>query len=170
MKRLFSDILGKSVYCREVPGIVARVFDLILDPTNGTLVALSVHPSMARVVGVRDVLSWYPQIVIRDTDSITEPEEILRIRDVLTHGYAPFFGNTVVNEAGEVLGKVHDYLINIDTGILVNIMVAKSFLGLVNYQGRVIPWGDIVRVEPEQIVVKDDARVREVQPELVGAV
>ncbi len=170
MKKLFSEIQGKPVFSRDVQGAVARVFDLILDPVNGTLVALSVHPSMKQVVGMRDVLSWYPEIVIRDTDSIVAPDEVQRIQQVLEKDYAPFLDNTVVTESGKKLGRVYDYLFDLDAGILLKIMVAKTFLGLINIDDRILSASDIVKVELDQITVKDDMRVAEsVQAELAGA-
>lgn len=169
MKKLFSEIQGKPVFSRDVTGAVARVFDLVLDPMNGTLVALSVHPSMGKIVGMRDILSWYPKIVIRDTDSIVEPEDVARVQQVLTHDYAPFLHNAVVTESGADLGRVYDYLFDLDAGIVLKIIVAKSFLGLVHFSERVISAKDIIRVDPGQIVVKDDTRVVEREVEMAGA-
>lgn len=169
MKKLFSDIQGKMVYSRDSGGPVARVFDLILDPVNGTFVALSVHPFLKKVVGMRDIISWYPKVVIRDVDCIVDPDEVMRIKEVLDKGYAPFLDNTVVTESGKKLGKVYDYLFDIDAGILLKMMVAKNFLGLVHTSERVIPASDIIRVEADCIIVKDDMRIREATPELMGA-
>ncbi len=169
MKKLFSDIQGKMVYSRDSGGPVARVFDLILDPANGTFVALSVHPFMKKIVGMRDVISWYPKIVIRDAECIVDPDEVMRIKDVLDKGYAPFLDNTVVTESGKKLGQVYDYLFDIDAGILLKMMVAKSFLGMVRTSERVLPASDIIRVETDRIIVKDDMRVIEATPELIGA-
>lgn len=169
MKKLFSEIQGKPVFSRDTQGAVARAYDLILDPANGTLVALSVHPSMKQVVGMRDVISWYPEIVIRDMDSIVDPEEVQRIQQVLEKNYGPFLDNTVVTESGKKLGRVYDYLFDLDAGILLKIMVAKTFLGLINLDDRVLSASDIVKVEPDRIVVKDDMRVIETRTELAGA-
>ncbi len=169
MKKLFSQIQGKPVFSRDTRAPVARAFDLILDPANGTLVALSVHPSAANVVGMRDILSWYPEIVMRDTDSIVEPSEVIRIQEVLNHQYAPLMGNLVVTESGTVLGRVYDYLFDLDAGIMLKFMVAKTFLGLINFGERIFSAKDIIRMEPDRIIVKDDMTVLEVQPEMLGA-
>ncbi len=172
MKKLFSEIQGRPVFSRDTTGPVARIFDLVIDPTNGTLVALSVHPSAAKIVGTRDILSWYPHIVIRDMDSITEPDEVIKVHEVLSDSsYGPFFKNTVVTESGEELGRVFDYVINLDAGVVLNLMVAKTFLGLVHFSERIIPVSDIIRVEPDRIIIKDDMRIPETvrEPEMMGA-
>lgn len=172
MKKLFSEIQGRPVFSRDTAGPVARIFDLVIDPANGTFVALSVHPSAAKIVGARDILSWYPHIVIRDMDSITEPDEVIKVHEVLSEAsYGPFFKNSVVTESGEKLGRVFDYLINLDAGVVLNLMVAKTFLGLINFSERIIPVSDIIRVEPDQIIIKDDMRIPEGvrEPEMMGA-
>lgn len=170
MKKLFSEIQGKPVFSRDSRSPVALVFDLVLNPSNGTLVALSIHPSMERVVGMRDILSWYPQIVIRDLDSIVEPEEVLRIKQVIdSPTFAPFLKNRVVTESGKPLGRVYDYLFDVDAGIALKLMVAKTFFGLVNWGDRVISMQDVIRVEPDQIIVKEDMRMIEAQAEMLGA-
>lgn len=155
MKKLYSELIGKPVMARDSSSPVARVFDLILDPANGTFVALSVYPRMRRVVGARDVLSWIPEIMIRDTESMVVPDDIVRIKHVMDH-YAPFYGNRVETESGKSLGTVYDYLFDLNAGVLLTILVAKSFLGVVHYDDRIITAGDIIKVEPERIIVKDD--------------
>ena len=160
MKKLYSELLGQSIFCREAPGMVGRVFDLILDPSDGSLVAISVHFARKKIIGSRDILSWYPRIVIRDTECIVESDEIVRIQRILDQDIR-IIGNAVVTESGNELGTVYDFLFDIDKTIMLHIMVAHSFLGIFRFGNRIIPAKRIVRIESDQIVVSDDARVRE---------
>jgi uncharacterized protein YrrD len=125
---------------------------------------------MGKVVGSRDVISFYPRIVIRDTESIVAPDEIVRVHQVLTH-YAPVIRNRVITESGKDLGTVHDYLLDIDASIVLKLMVSHSFLGILHFGQRIISAKEIVRIEPEQIIVKDDMRVYEPlrETEMAGA-
>lgn len=170
MKKLYSELAGRPVFVRDVPNVIARVFDLILDPSDGSLVALSVHPNMQKVIGSRDVLSFIPRVVIRDTDSIVAPDEIVRIQQVFAR-YAPVIRNRVVTESGKNLGIVYDYLFDIDKSIVLKLMVAHSFLGILHFGQRIISAKEIIRIEPDQIIVKDDMRVREPvrEAEMLGA-
>lgn len=169
MKKLFSELIGQPVMSRDSAKPVARVFDLVFDPANGGFIALSAHPTLQQVVGARDIVSWAPQIMIRDHESIIEPSEVVRIQKVLNMR-ASFLHNRVETESGMYLGRVHDYLMDVTAGALLKIMVSKSFLGIVRFQERIIPMSEIIRVEPERIVVKDDLLMERVaKPEQVMA-
>lgn len=148
---------------------VARVFDVILDPTSGNFVALSVHPALRRVVGARDIISWSPVITVRDSESLIEPSEVVRIQKVLDL-HTTFMKNRVETESGKYLGRVYDFLLDVNLGALLKIMVAPNFLGIVRWNERVIPAGEIIRTEPERIVVKDDLLMERIpRPEQVMA-
>lgn len=170
MKKLYSELFGQPVFSRDTAGTVARIFDLVLDPSDGSLVALSVHPLTRKLIGSRDVISWYPRVTIRDMDSIVDPDDVVRIQRVL-EAYAPVIRNRVITESGKELGTVYDYLFDLDTTIMLKIMVAHSFLGMFRFGDRIISAKNIVRIEPDQIIVKDDTRVREQarEAEMVGA-
>lgn len=169
MRKLFSELIGQPVTTRDSAKPVARVFDLVLDPANGGFIALSVHPALQQVVGARDIVSWTPQITIRDLESIIEPSEVVRIQRVLNTNTA-FLYNRVETESGVYLGRVHDYLMDITAGALLKIMVSKSFLGIIRWNERIIPMSEIIRVEPERVIVKDDLLMQRVaKPERVMA-
>ncbi len=170
MKKLYSELLARPVMSRDSAKPVARVFDVILDPASGNFVALSVYPALRKVVAARDIVSWTPEITIRDSDSIIEPSEIVRIQKVLD-SHAAFIGNRVETESGKYLGRVYDFLLDVNLGALLKIIVAHDFLGIVRWNERVIPAGEIIRTEPERIIVKDDLLIEPLpsQPEQVMA-
>lgn len=169
MKRLYSELLGTPVMSRDSAKPIARVFDVILDPASGNFVALSVYPALRRVVAARDIVSWSPAITVRDSESVIEPSEVVRIQRVLD-SHTTFMKNRVETESGKYLGRVYDFLLDVNLGALLKIMVAHSFLGIVRWSERVIPAGEIVRTEPERIIVKDDLLVEPIaRPEQVMA-
>lgn len=171
MKKHYSELIGTPVLSRDSAKPVARVFDVILDPANGNFVALSVHPALRMVVGAKDIISWAPVVTIRDSESMIEPSEVVRIQKVLD-SHTSFIKNRVETESGKYLGRVYDFSFDVNLGALVKIMVAHSFLGIVRWDERVIPASEIIRTEPERIVVKDDLLLERVsQPEqaMVGA-
>lgn len=162
MKKLFSQLIGRPVICQEAGGPVARVFDLIFDPDTGVLVAVSVHPRMREVVVARDIRAWSPSIIIRDHDSITPPEDVVKVQQVLRRR-VPLFRNRVVTRSGKDIGRVVDYLIDLDTDTLLKIMVAKLFLGIIVYSDRVFSARDIVEMRPDRIIVRDDTETATVE-------
>lgn len=156
MKKLFSQLVGRPILCQEAGGPVARVFDLIFDPDTGVMVAVSVHPRVREVVAAHDIKAWSPSIVIRDYDSITAPEDVVKVQQALRRR-GPLFRSRVVTRSGKDLGRVVDYLVDLDADRLLKIMVAKLFLGIFVFNERIFPASDIVEMRPDRIIVRDDS-------------
>lgn len=169
MERLYSKICGLPVFVTENPRPIASVADLIIDPTNGRVLAFLVDTRKGLVIAPRDVLSIKHGVVVRNYDDIIPASEILRVEDVF-RDYGSFIRKKVYCESGNFIGRISDYVIgdggtsiggneNDAVGVLAlkKIYTAKSLFGIVQYDGRIIAASSIVRVRPDRVVVKDSA-------------
>lgn len=159
MEKLFSQIVGTHVTPESEPIPIAKIYNVILDPDTGKVVALSVHPFLKYVITPMDIHAWYKYIVIEDEESIAEANDIMRVKEVLKKDI-PIYKNRVETKNGEYLGKVVDFMIDTKFMQLTKIYVAKTFLGLVQMDQRIISADNILRVEKDKIVVKN-ATVKE---------
>ena len=70
-------------------------------------------------------------------------------------------GRRVVTESGESLGRLHDLRGELTartlrvTGLVAGAGGLLEQLGVVKRSSTPIPWSDVVRIEAEQIVVRD---------------
>lgn len=155
MEKLFSEILGTPVVAENIGRPVGRVFNLLIHPDNGQVLALSLDLLFHRLIVPMDIHGWYREIVIARSDVIVSPEDVVRVREILNRETF-FFKNRVFTKEGKYLGRVFDYAIDIDQMFLTKIFVAKNILGLVRLNQCTIPFHNILEVQQKKIVVKND--------------
>ncbi len=168
MEKLYSEIIGTPVFEDDAPRPFTMVRDLVLDPEmRGKLIAFVVNGGRGRILSPVDVISWGNVMKVHSAGDVTEVENVLRVDAVLKNG-VKFDGAKVETEKGEKLGHVFDLGVDNKTFDLRRIFVAKSFLGLLRYESRIISAKDIVEVLADKIVVKEGTR--KVKDEAKGAV
>lgn len=160
MEFLYSKFTGTPVFLESGGNPLCRLSDLLIDPDNGKVVAFGVAPNFKKVISPMDVRLWTNQILIKDYDDIVSYDDILLAKRVLDKN-APVLGNKVFSQEGEYLGKVIDYAVHPQLLVLKKIFVAKSFLGLIHINRRIIPYSCIYQILPNKIIVKIDAEVLE---------
>ena len=153
MERLLSNIVGIPVYEDDGHRPLTTVRDVIIDPESGVFLGVITNIGKNEIIAERDMLSLGEVIKIHGRDSIIPAEDVFRIDEVLKSGKR-IFGNKVVTENGENLGKVFDLAIDKNTMALSKIFTAKGLLGLFRYDTRIISAKNIVEVLPHKIVIK----------------
>jgi len=69
------------------------------------------------------------------------------------------FHNRVITKSGLHLGKVVDFAVNNKMFVLTKIVVAKTILGIISYDYRVIAHKDIIEIKKDAIIVKDPLKM-----------
>ncbi|MBU1992240.1 hypothetical protein KKG51_00865 [Patescibacteria group bacterium] len=133
---------------------VGRVHDLIVDPENGNLIAFTANSRGNKVIAPRDVLKFGRHLLIRDHEDICDTGDILRVSEVQERA-VPIMKNKVEAEKGEYLGRVFDYVVDTKAQKLIKLYVAKSLLGLLRVDVRIISAKYIVEITPNVILIKD---------------
>lgn len=155
MEKLYSDIVGAPVVEDNVLRPITTVKDLVVDPESGKLEAFVVDINKNLVISPIDVLFFGNRIQIHARDAVIHGSEILRVAEIQKKGIR-IFGNKVVTEDGFKLGKVVDFSMDMHQYTLKKLFVSKDILGMVRYDGRIIPAKNIVEVLPNKIIVKNN--------------
>lgn len=88
----------------------------------------------------------HDEIVIDDEKSI---ERDLKLFDQLRHQYGTVLGVVARTESGQRMSKIHDLIIDADTGLIVRFYIGQ-FL-----RERIIPRQFLVSITPKAIIFKD---------------
>jgi len=167
----YNKVIGTLVLRHEDGEVVALIKDVIIHPDTGRIEGFWARPLTLpiknAVIQSDTILEWKKNIYIRHEEEIAEPEDIIKISEILSRNTL-FIGNQVKNEAQEVLGTVYDLDFDTSKLYLRNLYVQKSFLGF-KYGQRVFNYDNIIKILPEYILVKDikDKKVKAEEPALI---
>jgi len=99
---------GPRLCRRSALGIVE---DVIIHPDTGRVEALWVKPLTLpyahAVLPVDSIVSWKKHLYVKGEGALAEPDEIIRIAEILNRKER-FVGNNVRGESGKEYGKVYD--------------------------------------------------------------
>lgn len=155
MERLFTNILGTPITDDDFRRPITFVKDVLIDPERGTLVALIVDISQNLVIVPIDILDWGESIRISSHEAIIEGKEVLRVAEVQKKNIG-ILHNRVETKDKEYIGNVIDFSIDSKDLKLKKLYTAKSVLGLVRYDSRIIPSKNIERILPKKIIIKEN--------------
>lgn len=126
--------------------------------SNNTLILLS-----------KDIRDIVPQgLAVDDYDSLTEPDELIRLKDILDLNFA-ILGKQVITERKRKVGKVSDYAVDIKSFYVQKLYVSQPVYR--NFSGGQLSIGrtQIVEITNQHIVVRDvDEKVSSAAPALAG--
>jgi uncharacterized protein YrrD len=166
MERLYSKIIGMSVFVPNSMRPINTVQDIVIDPETGKVIAFAMDTRGKKVVVAMDVISVKHGLLIRDADDIIDSEDVLRVQSVLEKS-GGFMHKSVETEEGERLGKVVDMAIDDRNLVLIKLYVSKTFIGIVQYDSRIISAKNIVEVRETRVIVKSGGEVRVEEAERV---
>lgn len=138
---------------------VAILANLLIEPGNLELVAFRCesgrtdlrHPLLL-VQDIRQIA--LDCIVIDSEDELTEADDIVRLKTLLTENFTPQ-NKPVITDLGRRLGYVEDYTINLETNRLQKLYVKRplwrSWLGA----SLIIDRSQIIDVTPQHILIRD---------------
>lgn len=92
--------------------------------------------------------------IVNDHDVLCEPDELVRLKDVINNRYN-LIGKKVVTASGERVGKVNDYSTEMETMYIQKIYVSRSILKSLNGSSLGIERSQIQEVTDRQIVIND---------------
>lgn len=133
---------------------IARVGDIILNTETGKVVGFLVGPSQKKAIATIDIKDWNTSLRVHDNLDIIDPDEVLQIAQTLEKEI-PIYKNRVVTKNGEYIGKVINFGMDNKFFSLTCLIIAKSFLGLIFWDKRIIAAQDIIKMEKKQIIVKN---------------
>jgi len=104
---------------------------------------------------IRDVITQ--GIVVNDHDALSEPDELVRLKEVLDLNFE-LLGKSVVTVSKEKLGKVVDYSTEVTTMYVQKIYVGQSIFKTITGGNLGIDRTQIIEVTDKKITVQDLAQ------------
>ena len=158
-------LIGLPVAALESQAKIGEIREIIVDPENGRLLGFLVASggllSAKKALAIVDVRDFDPNgIVTASADNLVEPQEIVRINEVLVNKLF-LIGKSAKTEAGKNLGVVEDLLVDTETQ-----SVAKYYLKDLLGNARILTADKVVKID-KVIIFSDE--VAEPPPGAVGA-
>lgn len=152
MHKLYSELIGLSVFDEYSSAPLALIRDILIDPENSKVIAFIVKNN--RIIVPLDVERFGRGLFIKDQNHIVPTDDVLRVAEVVERK-TKILGTRVITQNTKIyLGRVVDYEIETRGMMLASIHVAKTFL-FFRFQEKIISHRSIVKINQESIIVKD---------------
>ena len=153
MKRLYSQLIGIPLIVRDTPVKIGRVFNLLIDPDRGTLMAIqTTHAQMIAPVDLGEFKEDHWEI--KHADAPIDENELVRVQ-LISKARRKLIHKKVITESGEELGMVADFMMEMTTLSLVQLYVVKRQWFFLIKENHLIDWKNILEITEEAIIVKD---------------
>lgn len=156
-----SNLPGCPILSLHVGDEIARVTEPIIDPENLKVVAFKV---LGPLTGIEtgDILpsgdvreTGEAGMIVNSTDDFVSSGDVIRLDRVMKLNFS-LIGLKVVTKKGTRLGKVSDYMVNSEDFVIQQIVVRRPLLKSFNDPELWIGRSEIVEINDEQIIVKDE--------------
>jgi sporulation protein YlmC with PRC-barrel domain len=158
--RLRSEFINTKVIANNSAKQLGVVKDILVDIDRREVVALGLRDSLISVAGMPKYM--YLSTIEKVGDVILVPHEDA-IEDVDVDAYSKLIGCEVITENGELLGRVRDFVFNLDDGRVASLIIAS--IGLPQIPEQVISTyelqvEEIVSSGPNRIIVFEGCEER----------
>lgn len=165
MKLLRSDIIGLPVGALEEKAKIGVVSDVVVNPDNGTILALIIKTGFLRQE--RKVVDWQDVrvveksgVVVGTVEQLIALEEMVRVEQLIKDGFH-LVGLPVFTTSGQKIGRVNNFRFDSVTDSL-NQLYVRGFWG----PNRIIGMSSIVRIELRKVVVRNNEAKNRAKSEL----
>lgn len=159
MLKFLSEINGSQIALFQERALVGKVTDYLVEPETGKLLGVyTIHPldKKPKIIPAREIKALSADfILIEELESLTEPEEIVKVQKAESTN-PKLIGEKVVTEAGQIVGKVHDAVFNLETFNLEKIYVTPKAGVKSLTKELIISAARITKIEKKIITIKDD--------------
>ncbi len=159
MLQLSNMLINRPVLSLRTGTQVALAVSPIINPNNLKVEGFYCQDSFNRkqvlVLVEQDIRDILPQgIVINDYDVLTAPEELVRLRDVLSLDFT-LIGKPVVTVDKSRMGKVGDFATDVDSMFIQKLYVTRSMLKSLAGGELGVDRSQIVEITRKQIVISN---------------
>lgn len=162
MLQLSGSLINRPVLSLRTGGIVATTTGAIINPTNLKIEGFYCTDAFQRkqtlvllYQDIRDVIAQ--GFVVNDHDVLTEPEELIRLKDIMSLRFE-VIGKPVLTVSRSKVGKVVDYATETTTMFVQKIYVGQSLFKSITGGSLGVDRTQIVEITDRKIVVQDLAQ------------
>lgn len=153
-----SQLIDMPVMSLQTGKELARTKIAVVNPHNLSVIAYRVagphldhDPSYLRTADIREMGSL--GIIIDSSDEFIEPEDIITQKDIFELEYV-LEGKHVFDTHKKKIGKVNDYVIDVDSFVVQQLVVHKPLLKSFNDDELLVHRSQIVEVNDTSIIIK----------------
>ncbi len=159
MLRLSNTLLNRPVLSLRTGSQVATTTGVpIINPDNLKIegfYCFGASDKKSKVLLYQDIRDIIPQgFIVDDYGVLTDPEELIRLRTVMSIGFNPL-GKHVVTVGKSKVGKVTDYATELETMYIQKIYVSQSILKNFTGGNLGIDRSQIHEITPKKIIVQE---------------
>lgn len=158
MLRLSAQMKNLSVMSLRTGGKVATATMPIINPDNLKIVGWHCEDHFSKqnlILLSQDVRDFVPQgIAVNDHSDLSEPDELIRLQDVLKLEFE-IIGKQVVTDQKRRVGKVSDYATDIDSLIITKLYASRPIYKSLTEGQRIIDRKQIIEITNKKVIVKD---------------
>ena len=153
-----SQITGTPIMSLQTGKELAVTGSAIINPHNLTVIAYKIEgahldndPSYLRCADIREVGSL--GMIVDSSDEFLEPDDIISDKHIYEIAFE-LEGKQVIDEKKNKVGKVIDYVIDIDSFVIQQLVVKRPLLKSFGDDELLVHRGQIVEVNDELIVIQ----------------
>lgn len=158
MLQLSNSLLNKSVMSLRTGSAIASIVGPIINPNNLKIEGFYCQDRFNKqllVLLYQDIRDLLPQgYVVNDHDVLVDPEELVRLKEVLDLGFE-LIGKQVVTTSKQRVGKVSDYATETETMFIQKIYVAQSLMKSFTGGSLSVDRSQVNEVTPKRIIIND---------------
>ena len=169
MLQLSAMLLNRPVMSLRTGTQVATTLGTIINPNNLKIEGFYCQDTQRKrlVLLEQDIRDVLPQgIVVNDADVLTEPSELVRLKDTMAIHFE-LIGKQVVTTSREKIGKVNDYATETQSMMIKKLYVSRSLFKSFSTGSLGVDRTQIVEITKDRIVIQD---LEAAQPVRAGAV
>jgi sporulation protein YlmC with PRC-barrel domain len=160
MLQLSGMLINRPVLSLRTGTPIGTTLSPIINPNNLKIEGFYCQENSTRktlVLLSQDIREILVQgIVVNDLDALTEPEELIRLKDILKVNFE-LLGKVVIT-GKERVGKVGDYAVDIDSMFIQKLYVSQSVFKSFSGGNLGIDRSQIIEITDKRIVIHDLAQ------------
>lgn len=158
MLQLSSTLLKKSVLSLRTGSPIATVSSAIINPNNLKIEGFYCEDKFSKaqlILLYQDIRDVLPQgFVVNDHDVLVEPEDLVRLKEVLDLGF-DLINKPVVTIDKQKVGKVSDYATETTTMFVQKLYVSRSILKSLSTGTLSVDRSQINEITPNRIIINE---------------
>jgi uncharacterized protein YrrD len=166
MLTLGQSLIGKKILSLRIGRPIGIAGDPIINPNNLKIEgwhAQELDTKQTVVLLSQDIRDILPQgFVVNDHDALTNPQELIRLSEILKHNFT-VIDKTIVTNNRRRLGKVTDYTFEKNGFYIQKLYVSQSLIKSFTGGALMIDRSQIIEITNKKIVVKE-ATVEDAAP------
>lgn len=158
MLQLSTTLINKPVLSLRTGAPIATVYAALINPDNLKIEGLYCTDRFSGnnlVLLYQDIREFMPKgYVVNDHDVLSDPNELVRLEDVIKLNYE-LVGKQVVTTSKQKVGKISDYAVEIETMYIQKLYVAQSLIKSFTGGSLSIDRSQIHEVTDTKVVIHD---------------